>query len=105
MKGKIIVNQKEYTMPKMDVDTYMEYLELTENIDGKTRYTRMDIEAMLLFIVKAYGEQFTVEELKNKNTGIDAAGIVLEFQFIEMGVAQEMEKRIKNMEKNFQSCK
>lgn len=105
MKGKIIVNQKEYTMPRMDVDTYMEYLELSEKIDGKSRYTRTDIEAMLLFIVKAYGNQFTFEELKNKDTGIDAAGIVLEFQFIDMGVAQEMEKRIEKMEKNFQSCK
>ena len=105
MKRKIIVNNKEYAMPKMDVDTYMEYLELTENIDGKTRYTRMDIEAMLLFIVKAYGDQFTVEELKDKDTGIDAAGIVLEFQFIDVGVAEEMEKRMEKMEKNFQSGK
>lgn len=105
MKRKIIVNNKEYTMPRMDVDTYMEYLELSEKIDGKQRYTRTDIEAMLLFIVKAYGDQFTVEELKDKNTGIDAAGIVLEFQFIDMGVAEEMEKRMEKMEKNFQSGK
>ena len=92
MKRKIIVNNKEYAMPRMDVDTYMEYLELSEKIDGKPRYTRMDIEAMLLFIVKAYGDQFTVEELKDKDTGIDAAGIVLEFQFIDVGVAEEWRK-------------
>lgn len=105
MKRKIIVNHKEYAMPRMDVDTYMEYLELSEKIDGKPRYTRTDIEAMLLFIVKAYGDQFTVEELKDKDTGVDAAGIVLEFQFIDMGVAEEMEKRMEKMEKNFQSGK
>jgi hypothetical protein len=105
VKRKIIVNNKEYAMPRMDVDTYMEYLELSEKIDGKPRYTRMDIEAMLLFIVKAYGDQFTVEELKDKDTGIDAAGIVLEFQFIDVGVAEEMEKRMEKMEKNFQSGK
>ena len=46
MKRKIIINNKEYTMPKMSIDTYMEYLELTEQIDGKARYTRQDIEAM-----------------------------------------------------------
>ena len=103
MKRKIIVNNKEYTMPGMDVDTYMEYLELSEKIGGKPRYTRTDIEAMILFIVKAYGGQFTVEELKDKDTGIDAAGIILEFQFIDMGVAEEMEKRMEKMEKNFQS--
>lgn len=105
MKRKITVNHKEYMMPKMDVDTYMEYLELSEKIDGKPRYTRTDIEAMLLFIVKAYGDQFTVEELKDKNTGVDAAGIVLEFQFIDMGVAEEMERRMKKIEENFQSGK
>lgn len=60
---------------------------------------------MLLFIVKAYGDQFTVEELKDKDTGVDAAGIVLEFQFIDMGVAEEMEKRMEKMEKNFQNGK
>lgn len=103
MKRKIIVNNKEHTMPRMDVDTYMEYLELSEKTDGKPRYTRTDIEAMLLFIVKAYGDQFTVEELKDKDTGVDAAGIVLEFQLIDMGVAEEMEKRMEKMEKNFQS--
>lgn len=105
MKRKIIVSNKEYTMPKMDVDTYMEYLELSEKIDGKPRYTRTDIEAMLLFIVKAYGDQFTVEELKDKDTGVDAAGIVIEFQFIDMGVAQEMERRMEKLAENFQSGK
>lgn len=105
MKRKIIVGNKEYTMPRIDVDTYMEYLELSEKIDGKQRYTRTDIEAMLLFIVKAYGNQFTVEELKDKDTGIDAAGIVLEFQLIDTGVAQEMERKMKKIEENFRSGK
>lgn len=105
MKRKIIVNNKEHTMPKMDVDTYMEYLDLIEKIDGKPRYTKTDFEAMLLFIVKAYGNQFTVDELKDKKTGVDAAGIVLEFQFIDMGVAEEMEKRMEKIEKNFQNGK
>lgn len=105
MKRKITVNHKEYTMPKMDVDTYMEYLELSEKIDGKPRYTRTDIEAMLLFIVKAYGDQFTVEELKDKDTGVDAAGIVLEFQFIDVSVANELERRMEKIEENFQNGK
>lgn len=35
MKRKIIVSNKEYTMPRMDVDTYMEYLDLAEKIDKK----------------------------------------------------------------------
>ena len=103
MKRKIILNNKEYTMPKMSVDTYMEYLELSEKIDGKPRYTKQDIEAMMLFTCKAYGNQFTVEDLKDAEKGLDAAGIIMEFQFIDVGVAEELERRMEKMEKNFQS--
>ncbi len=105
MERKIIINNKEYAMPKMSVDTYMEYLELTETIDKRTRYTRQDIEAMVLFVCKAYGNQFTAEELKNPETGLDAAGIIIEFQFIDTAVAEELEKRMKEITKNFQSGK
>lgn len=96
---------KEFTMPKMSIDTYTEYLELAEVIDAKQRYSKQDIEAMGLFICKAYGDQFTVEELKNPETGLDAAGLILEFQFIDMGIADELTKRMENIEKNFQSGK
>ena len=105
MSRKIIVNNKEFAMPKMSIDTYMDYLEMAENFDGKARYTKQDIEAMTLFVCKAYGDQFTVEELKDPKTGIDAAGIILEFQFIDVGIANEMEKRMEKLEKNFQNGK
>lgn len=105
MKRKIIVGNKEYTMQKMSVDIYMEYLEIAESIEKHTRYTKQDIEAMLLFICKAYDNQFTVDELKDSETGLDAAGIILEFQFIDMGVGEELEKRMEKITKNFQSGK
>lgn len=105
MQKKIIVNKKEYEMPKMSTDTYMEYLELSEQIDEKKKYSKQDIEAMMLFICKAYGNRFTVEELKDKETGLDAAGIIIEFQFIDMNVAEEMNKRIKKIQENFQNGK
>ena len=57
------------------------------------------------FICKAYGDQFTVEELKNPETGLDAAGLILEFQFIDMGIADDLTKRMEKIEKNFQSGK
>lgn len=105
MKRQIIINNKEFTMQKMSIDTYTEYLELAEVIDAKKRYSKQDIEAMELFICKAYGDQFTVEDLKNPETGLDAAGLILEFQFIDMEVADELTKRMENIEKNFQSGK
>ena len=88
MNRKIIVNHKEFKMEKMSADTYMEYLELAEQIDAaiseraSKRYSRQEIEAMMLFICKAYGNQFTVDELKDAESGLDAAGIVIEFNMI-----------------------
>ena len=105
MNRKIIINNKEFTMPKMSIDTYTEYLDIAEQTDTHPRYTRQDNEVMALFICKAYGDQFTVEELKNPETGLDAAGLILEFQFIDTGIADELTKRMENIEKNFQSGK
>ena len=105
MKREIIINNKKYTMPKMSIDTYMDYLELSEQIDTKTRYTKQDIEAMTLFVCKAYGDQFTAEELKDVESGLDAAGIIMEFQFIDVGVGEELARRMEKIQKNFQSGK
>ena len=105
MQRKIIINQKEYTMPKMSVDTYMDYLELSEQIEAGTRYTKQDLEAMMMFICRAYGNQFTVEELKDVEYGADIATIIMEFQLIEIDVAKEIERRAEGILKNFQNGK
>lgn len=105
MQRKIIIGNKEYAMPKMGIDDYMEYLDLSEKMDSHPRYTREDIEVMVLFVCKAYGDQFTAEELKDKEKGLDAAGIIMEFQFIDVGIGEELTKRMEKIEKNFQSGK
>ncbi len=105
MKRKIIISNKEFTMPKMSIDTYTEYLDIAEQIDTHPRYTKQDIEIMAMLVCKAYGDQFTVEELKNPETGLDAAGLILEFQFIDAGIGEELTKRMEKIEKNFQSGK
>lgn len=105
MSRKIIISNKEYTMPKMGIDDYMEYLDLSEKIDCHSRYTREDIEVMVQFVCKAYGEQFTAEELKDKEKGLDAAGIIMEFQFIDVGIGEELTKRMETITKNFQNGK
>lgn len=105
MNRKVIINGTEYKMGKMSADTYMDYLELAEQLDEHKRYTREDIEAMCLFICRAYGDQFTVEELKDVDTGLDAAGIILEFQFIDVALGQELEKRMDKISKNFTAVK
>lgn len=105
MKREIIIDNKKYTMPKLSVDDYMEYLDIAEKIESHTRYTRQDMEAMTLFVCKAYGEQFTVEQLKDKETGLDASGIIMEFQMIDMEVGNELMKKMEKIQENFQSGK
>lgn len=106
MNRKIIIKNTEYKMQKMSADTYMDYLELAEQTESHKRYTRQDIEAMTLFICKAYGNQFTPEELKDlENGGMDAAGIILEFQFIDAAMAEELGKRVEKIQKNFTTGK
>jgi dsDNA-binding SOS-regulon protein len=111
MNRRIIVNNKEFKMEKMSADTYMEYLELAEKIEtasgerASKRYSREEIEAMMLFICKAYGNQFTIEELKDTENGLDAAGIIIEFNMIDMSIAEEMNSRMEKMMKNFQNGK
>ena len=105
MQRKIVIGNKEYAMPKMGIDDYMEYLDLSEKMDGHLRYTREDIEAMVLFVCKAYGGQFTEEELKDRETGLDAAGIIMEFQFIDVEIGEELTRRMEKIEKNFPNGK
>ena len=105
MQRKIVIGNKEYAMPKLGIDDYMEYLDLSEKMDGHLRYTREDIEAMVLFVCKAYGGQFTEEELKDRETGLDAAGIIMEFQFIDVGIGEELTRRMEKIEKNFPNGK
>lgn len=105
MTRKITVNHKEFAMPKMDVDTYMDYLDLSQAIEAKDRFSREDFEAMTLFIVKAYGNQFTVEELKDIETGLSAAEVVIEFNFIESNVANEVDTKVEKIKKNMSGGK
>lgn len=43
MKRKIIISNKEFTMPKMSIDTYTEYLDIAEQIDTHPRYTKQEL--------------------------------------------------------------
>ena len=95
MTKKITVNNKEYEMPKLSIDGYMDYLEIEERVDAHTRYTKKDIADMCECICSVYGNQFTVEELKD-----DPAGLIMEFQGIDIGVGNELAKRMEKIAKN-----
>lgn len=44
MKRKIIISNKEFTMPKMSIDTYTEYLDIAEQVDAHPRYTNRTLK-------------------------------------------------------------
>ncbi|MCD8038869.1 MAG: hypothetical protein LUE96_07290 [Lachnospiraceae bacterium] len=111
MKREIAVNNRLYKMGKISADTYMDYLELAEKIEAATasrpsrRYSRNEIAEMAEFVCEAYGNQFTPDELKDVDTGLDAAGIIIEFNMIEAQVAEEMSERMDKMIVNFPKSK
>lgn len=108
-KKTITLNNKKYAMPKLDVDTYMDYLELRDDImntENKTGlYTRQQFGNIMNCICKVYGNQFTVEELKAKEGGLSVSDIVMEFAMIESGINGEVERKTEKLKKNFQNGK
>lgn len=101
---KITIDHKEFTMEMLSIDAYGEYLDIAEKIDSKPRYSSQDLEVMGTFICKAYGNQFTYDELKDPEKGLDPAGLIMEFQSIDMAVADELTKRMENLIKNIQTA-
>lgn len=101
MERQITIGGKTHDMPKMSIDTYMEYLDLAEAMEERTRYTRQDMEAMGMFVCKAYGNQFTYEELKDPEKGLDPAELIMEFQMIDMSIADKLTKKMEKISENF----
>lgn len=108
-KKTITLNNKKYAMPKMDIDTYMNYLELRDDIMNTENkaglYTKQQFSKIMECICEVYGNQFTIEELKNKESGLSVSDIIMEFASIETGISGEVEKRIENLQKNFSNGK
>lgn len=104
---KLIINHKEYTMPKVSADDYMDYLDISETINNTqgAGYKREHIQLMCEWIVKLYGNQFTMEELKDRENGLDAAGIIMEFMGIDLEIAEKISKQMEKIQKNFSTGK
>lgn len=102
-KHEIVINKKEYMMPKISVDDYMDYLDASETINGNTGagYKREHIQLMCEWIVKLYGNQFTIEELKDIETGLSADEIITEFMMVDMDIAGRIQEKMDKIQKNF----
>lgn len=108
-KKTIIINHKEYVMPKASVDAYMHYLEVRDEIMNTEKknglYTRKQFIDMMDCICEMYGNQFTVDELKDGETGLDVSGIVMEFAAIEIGIGESVNEKAEKFQENFTNGK
>ena len=100
---RITIDHKEYTMPKVGADDYMDYLDASETINGSTNagYKREHIQLMCEWIVRLYDNQFTIEELKDKKKGLSADEIITEFMMVDMDIAGKIQKKMEDIKKNF----
>ena len=100
---RITINHKEYTMPKIGADDYMDYLDASEAINGGTTagYKREHIQLMCEWIARLYGNQFSIEDLKNVETGLSAAEIITEFMMVDMDIAEKIQKKMEKIQENF----
>lgn len=104
---KITINKKEYTMPKIGADDYMDYLDasgvINENMTAG--YKREHIQLMCEWIVRLYGNQFTIEELKSVETGLTADAVITEFMMVDMDIAEKVQKKMEKIQQNFTAVK
>jgi len=100
---RITIDHKEYTMPKISADDYMDYLDASETINGSTNagYKREHIQLMCEWIVRLYDNQFTIEELKDRKKGLSADEIITEFMMVDMDIAGKIQKKMEDIQKNF----
>ena len=96
-------------MPKASVDAYMHYLEVRDEIMNTEKknglYTFQQFKNMMECICEMYGNQFTVDELKDSETGLDVAGIVMEFAAIEVGIGENVNEKAEKFQENFTNGK
>lgn len=109
-KHCVIVGGKEYQLPKkLDTDAYMHYLEVRDDIMGTEKksglYTAKQFRDMMECIVELYDNQFTVEELKDRETGLGVDGIIMEFAAVEIGVGEAVNEKSAKFQANFTSGK
>ena len=104
-KRTITIGGQTYKMPKVAPDSYMEYLETREEIftseEQRKMYTKAQFIKMMETICALYGNQFTVEQLKDVETGLSVSEIIMEFAMIEAVVGGEVDRKVEKLKANF----
>ncbi len=99
------IGGKKYVQPKAKIPAYMHYLETRDsvmNMEGsRGLYTAKQFSEMMDCIVEMYGNQFTVEEMTDENTGLSVDQIIFEFAAIDIGISKNVNANMENLQENF----
>lgn len=105
MKHEVIINKKKYELPKkMSPDTYMEYLAVKSDMvesSQKGTSTPEQFQRMMDCICSMYDNQFTIDELKDRETGLSTTDIFVEFVALDAYVGNEVNTKIDKIRENF----
>lgn len=101
----LTIGGKVYEQPKVSIDAYLHYLEVRDSVmatEGKAGlYTAKQFREMMDCVVEMYGNQFTVAEMTNQETGLTVDQIIFEFAAIEVGIGNSVNRKVEQMQENF----
>ena len=105
----LTIGGKTYIQPKAGIEAYLHYLEVRDGVmetEGKTGlYTAKQFREVMDCIVEMYGNQFTVAEMSDPETGLTVDQIILEFAAIDVGIGQSVNTNMEQMQENFMQGK
>lgn len=105
----LTINGKKYVQPKASIPAYMHYLEVRDSVmdtEGKRGlYTAKQFGEIMDCIVEMYGNQFTVAEMSDGETGLSVDQIIFEFAAIEVGIGESVNQNVEQMQENFMQGK
>ena len=105
----LTINGKSYVQPKANAVAYMHYLEVRDSVmdteDKRGLYTAKQFSEIMDCIAEMYGNQFTVAEMTDPETGLSVDQIVFEFAAIEVGIGESVNQNVKQMQENFMKGK
>ena len=99
-KRKFIVNNKEYEL-NINVETYEKFIEIRDKVNPEGEYKLEDIKYMKEAVANAYNYDFSIADLNR----IPIENLIFEFIGIDAFIAQKIEKKLENLNLNFNQDK
>ncbi len=99
---KLTVKGKNYSCGKITRKKYSKFNKIYEELeqkDGKqSLYTDQDLDNMVEFVVEAYDNNFTIE---NINEEFDVPEIIFAFSSIMLEIQEKLNKKVEKVQTNF----